>query len=226
MQYFWEWAVKPMLRHINATQVLEIGASLGHNTEKLMRSFPSAKITVIDPCLDTDLVSAFAAESNVHIRKGKSLDVLPSVSATYDTILIDGDHNFHTVYNELKLIAERNLLAPHGVIFLHDIGEPYGAKDLFYNPADIPDSAKAPGAPQGVRTAIDAFMAESPEPYTLLTWDSEHGLGCLMRSAAYQPSLRAYILFWHLIRWKNRLFRKLGLMPPDHGRWGDAKPTV
>lgn len=222
MQYFWEWAVKPMLYYKRARKILEIGASLGHNTYKILKSFPDAKITVIDPCLDLDLdlAAVFEHQPRVSICKGNSLDMLPVLSDAYDAILIDGDHNYYTVYNELKLIAERNLLAPNGVIFLHDIGPPYGRKDMFYQPSSIPDEAKTSDAPQGVRTAIESFISKAPEPYILLAWNTEHGLGCVMRKTAYQPTILVARLSWNFIRWKNWLLRKLRIKKVDQGTWG------
>jgi hypothetical protein len=111
VQYFWEWALKPLLRFNNTSRILEIGASFGGNTVKLLRDLPQARIAVIDPCFDDDLVARYRNEPRVEVHKGRSLEVLPNLSGQYDAILIDGDHNYYTVYNELKLIAKRALLA-------------------------------------------------------------------------------------------------------------------
>lgn len=212
MQYFWDWAIGPLLRSAGASRVLEIGASWGGNTERLVRDLPNARVTVIDPCFDADLVAKFKGEPRVEVRKGKSLEMLPEISGQYDAILIDGDHNYYTVYSELHLIAERGLLAPNGFILLHDMGPPYGRMDMFYDPEAVPPEAKAPGRPQGVRTAVEAFIADAPEPYRLLTWRAQHGLGCMMREKDYKPRLQADVLLWHVIRWRNWLLRRLGLL--------------
>jgi hypothetical protein len=43
----------------------------------------------------------------VKVYRGNSLQVLPQVREVYDCVLIDGDHNWHTVFNELRLIHLR-----------------------------------------------------------------------------------------------------------------------
>ena len=213
MQYFWEWALKPLLRFNNTSRILEIGASFGGNTVKLLTDLPQARIAVIDPCFDDDLVARYRNEPRVEVHKGRSLEVLPNLSGQYDAILIDGDHNYYTVYNELKLIAKRALLAENGFILLHDMGPPYGRKDMFYERDFVPPEAKAPGRPEGVRTAVEAFIGEASEPYRLLVWRAQHGLGCLVRERDYKPSLKFAAFLWHGIRWKNWLLRRLGVLP-------------
>ena len=58
-----------------------------------------------------------------------------------DAALIDGDHNWYTVYNELKLLAAtaREADAALPVLVLHDVGWPYGRRDLYYAPEQIPE---------------------------------------------------------------------------------------
>jgi len=225
MQYFWEWAVLPMLKHMGCVSLLEIGVSLGHNTEKILRDLQKSRISVVDPCFDYDLGAKFRTNRQVKIYKGKSLEVLPNLDESFDCILIDGDHNFFTVFNELKLIEKRNLLTDRGIIFLHDIGKPYGRRDLFYDPNSIPTEARVPESKQGVLTGVEKFIEGSNIPWTLLKWNSEHGLGCLIPSK--EPIKISKIQFlklcWKGIRWKNRILRKLGLMAPDIGKWGRIK---
>ena len=59
-----------------------------------------------------------------------SVDVLPSLEPM-DAALIDGDHNWYTVYNELKMLAEgsRRGGAPLPVIVMHDVLWPQGLGD-------------------------------------------------------------------------------------------------
>ncbi|MGE4559135.1 MAG: class I SAM-dependent methyltransferase [Desulfobulbus sp.] len=225
MQYFWDWAVMPLLLSRKEYRILEVGASLGHNTEKILASLPLSRVTVVDPCFDYDLVHKFKDNERVRVVKGKSLEVFPGLSETYDAILLDGDHNFYTVFNELRYIEEKGLLAHEGIVLLHDIGPPYGRKDLFYDPEAMPAEAKVPEERQGVLTGVEEFMKCSNANWTLLKWSAEHGLGCLFKKNGFIPliSLRSKICFWHGIRWKNRVLRLLGLKSPDLGRWGKAK---
>jgi len=58
----------------------------------------------------------------------------------FDVVLIDGDHNWYTVYNELLLIEtlSRDAGQPLPLVFLHDVSWPYGRRDLYYDPESIP----------------------------------------------------------------------------------------
>src|SRR5262245_65691885 len=57
-----------------------------------------------------------------------------------DVALVDGDHNWFTVYHELRLLAAaaRREGAALPVLVLHDVGWPYGRRDLYYEPDRIP----------------------------------------------------------------------------------------
>jgi hypothetical protein len=226
MQYFWDWAVRPLLNDRHVRGVLEIGASLGGNTDRLLNDSPGIQITVIDPCLDIDLGQKYRGVGNVRVHAARSLEVLPTLSGRYDAILIDGDHNYYTVSNELKHIAERSLVSPGGVVLLHDVGEPYARKDLYYEPERIPASAKTQDAPHGVLSAVEDFLKNADPRWVWLIWRSEHGLGCLINgcSPADLLFLRVKIFLWRGIRWKNRLLRYAGLRQPDHIAWG--KPAA
>ena len=69
-----------------------------------------------------------------------------------DAALIDGDHNWYTVYHEMKAIAEvaRANGAPLPVMILHDVGWPYGRRDLYYAPDTIPEECRQPYAQKGM----------------------------------------------------------------------------
>jgi hypothetical protein len=77
---------------------------------------------------------------NAHVRHlpMTSLEALANLPAA-DAWVIDGDHNWYTVYHELQAIrrisrdAGRPMLA-----FLHDIGWPSGRRDQYYAPDQIP----------------------------------------------------------------------------------------
>ena len=127
----------------------EIGASLGGATDKLLK-VEGMKVTVIDPCLDADLCAKYSNEKRITLCQGLSLEVIPKLSETFDCILIDGDHNWFTVFNELKEIESRGLLKDGGTIFFHDVGWPYGRRDLYYQPETIPASFRQPYAKNGI----------------------------------------------------------------------------
>jgi methyltransferase family protein len=222
MQYFWDWAVRPLLVDRRTRHVLEIGASLGGNTDRIVRHFPDVRISVIDPCLDTDLTRKYRDVPSVTVHVGRSLEVLPSLQGSYDVVLIDGDHNYYTVVNELHLISRRRLLVRGGMILLHDVGQPWARSDLYYEPERIPAAARLAQAPHGVLTAVEHFLRDSDRRWMWLRWSAEHGLGALIdkSSGASESALRVKTFLWRSIRWRNRLLRWSGLRPPDAILWG------
>ena len=58
-----------------------------------------------------------------------------------DAIIIDGDHNYHTVSEELRGIGERcereGLVPP--LLLLHDVGWPHARRDAYYAPDRVPE---------------------------------------------------------------------------------------
>ena len=125
--------IVPLARAHGWKSFCEIGASRGLTADRIL-SLRNIAYTIIDPCLDQDLVAKYAGNQNVTVHKANSLDVLPRLDGKFDCILIDGDHNWYTVYHELGWIRRRDLLDRGGMIFLHDVGWPYGRRDMYYQP--------------------------------------------------------------------------------------------
>lgn len=117
--------------------LVEIGSEYGGSTKVILNYAKnnSAYAHIIDPSPYVDLSTVLSEYSDFykHIKE-KSLDALTHVPAA-DFYFIDGDHNYYTVSNELKLIYEKN---PKAWIFLHDVGWPCAYRDMYYNTADIP----------------------------------------------------------------------------------------
>ena len=103
----WDEVIEPVLRSSGARRVVEIGALRGENTVKVLAALgPDAELHVIDPAPEFDPSEherAFAGRYEFH--RGLSIDVLPDLPPV-DAALIDGDHNYYTVSNELRLLAE------------------------------------------------------------------------------------------------------------------------
>jgi hypothetical protein len=63
-------------------------------------------------------------------------------------VVIDGDHNYYTVSEELRLIDERaGDTLP--LLFFHDVGWPHGRRDDYFAPEQIPDESRQPIAEGG-----------------------------------------------------------------------------
>jgi hypothetical protein len=227
------WAHKVISRYFHDFQyrsVCEIGSSKGEATDILLKE-SNVHLTIIDPCFDTDLVAKYKNNSRVKVYKGLSLEVLLRLSEKFDSILIDGDHNWYSVFNELKVINERGLLADGGTIFFHDVGWPYGRRDMYYQPAMVPSEYRQPharkgivvghselslssgingyldnaeiegGKRNGVLTAIEDFLAEPMNDYLLFRFEEEFGLGVLVKTKGLKPTQA-------LVKWRLRSLKE------------------
>lgn len=207
-------------------------------TDKLI-GFDS--LDVIDPCVEVDLTEKYRQLKNVSIHKGLSLEVLPSLVEPYDCFLIDGDHNWFTVYNELKLIHEKGLLNQGGTIFLHDVCFPYGRRDMYYQPERIPAAFLQPhakkgmiegrrelveggqngeyfnalfegGARNGVLTAIEDFIKEHGG-YLFCYLREEYGLGVMYSGTEGSPEFKRLSRLADQLRLKSYARRAVKSVP-------------
>jgi hypothetical protein len=123
-----------------ASRVVEIGAEFGSMTQPLgdYCERRGGQLIAIDPAPAPAFLDWAADRDHVQHLAGTSLDQIDRLSAI-DAWLIDGDHNYFTVYHELCAIDAlgqsegRPLLA-----ILHDVGWPWSRRDLYYAPERIP----------------------------------------------------------------------------------------
>jgi hypothetical protein len=151
---FWDDVIAPVLDAVAARRVVEVGALLGQHTERMLeRLGPGVELHVIDPQPLFDPAEQerrFAGRYVFH--RDLSVDVLGELPPV-DVAIIDGDHNWYTVLTELRLLAgvARRAGAPLPVTILHDVGWPYGRRDLYYDPTNVPDEHKQPWRRAGVQ---------------------------------------------------------------------------
>ncbi len=150
---FWELAVAPVLDAITTTRVIEIGALRGENTVLMLeRLGPGVELHVVDPVPDFDPAEHERQFPGRYVfHRDLSLNVL-SALPPMDAALIDGDHNWYTVYNECRQLAEvaRANDRPMPVMILHDVLWPYGRRDLYYGPEGIPAEFRQPWDRRGM----------------------------------------------------------------------------
>ena len=150
---FYEIAIEPVLHAAQAKRVVEIGARRGETTNKLLALLgPESEVHVIDPVPQFDPSEHERRfPGRYHFYRDISHNVLPNLPPV-DAALIDGDHNWYTVYNELKMLAAtaREAGGPLPILILHDVGWPYGRRDLYYAPERIPEEFRQPYARRGI----------------------------------------------------------------------------
>lgn len=210
MHRFYKSVIEPILQAIKPRSIVEIGCDEGKNTELLLSFCLTADCVLyaIDPEPRFDPAKFGArGKKNFVFYKQLSLDALVKIDAM-DVVLIDGDHNWYTVFNELKII-ERKCRDCFPFILLHDIGWPYGRRDCYWSPDSIPVEFRQPfekkgilpgrntlveggfndhmynavlegGGKNGVLTAVEDFLRQASSKHKLLTLPGNFGLGMIV----------------------------------------------
>jgi GT2 family glycosyltransferase/glycosyltransferase involved in cell wall biosynthesis len=224
MHWFLKLLIHPLLEAIRPRTIVEVGVELGTVTVPLLRwaEGNGAIVHAIDPdpTLNVDRTIAEHGE-RLRFHRAKSLETLGEIEDV-DLALIDGDHNWYTVINELRTLERR--AGEQGreppVILLHDVGWPYGRRDLYYDPESIPEAHRhpharmglAPGrvelgpglndhlenallegtAANGVLSAVEDFLAESETPWRSWSIPGLSGLEILVSATVLEccPPLR------------------------------------
>jgi hypothetical protein len=162
MYRFWDTIIEPVLKRLRPKTIVEIGSDHGPNTRNLLKFCQrhGGTLHVIDPGpkYDTsDWKEEYGEQFVFH--KALSLEALPLIDR-FDTVLIDGDHNWYTVFKELELIEQRcaDSSRHFPLVMLHDIGWPYGRRDGYYNPDTIPEEYRQPYAQSGMRPESEELV--------------------------------------------------------------------
>jgi len=159
---FWDTFIEPVLKKLQPAGIVEIGCEFGKNTRNLVEFCVKhgATLYAIDPEPKFDVATWEQHYGDCFVfYRSLSLNAIPLVDR-FDVLLIDGDHNWYTVFNELKLIEKRcwELEQSFPLIMLHDVGWPYGRRDLYYNPQNIPEAYRKPYAKKGVRPGFPELV--------------------------------------------------------------------
>mgnify|MGYP003658779172 CR=1 FL=1 len=183
--------IMQFLSHFEQPKILEIGVDKGqtaiplcHNLTLLNRPFLYDGVDIL---VQESVVNILTNMSrvvyldfepkipsfNVRLFEKNSLYLLPKLaekSAKYNLILLDGDHNYHTVYNELLVLDKLTL--PSTLIVCDDYNTRWAHKDMFYSEREeYSGTQKATnriaGKKKGVKAAIEDFVAQSEGKWSL-----------------------------------------------------------
>jgi predicted O-methyltransferase YrrM len=129
-----------LIDRTGAASILEIGSESGGFSLDLLEHCERTgrKLTTVEPFPSPQIVEP--------ARKSEVLDLIVGLSVDYlregcpaDFVLVDGDHNYWTVSEELRLIdrswTDRNR---RGLILIHDVEWPCARRDSYYDPSNLP----------------------------------------------------------------------------------------
>jgi glycosyltransferase involved in cell wall biosynthesis len=163
MEVLWSHLIKPLLDSVEAKRIVEISSDVEGNTKNLLSYAESIGGTVVvldsNPIRNIDeLVSKWAPV--LDYRKTASLDALPFIDK-YDVILIDGDHNWFSVFHELEAIhaSSKNKSFPFPLVLLHDVSWPYANRDMYLDPERIPEEFRHSWEYKGMSPDSAALVA-------------------------------------------------------------------
>jgi hypothetical protein len=193
--------------------VLEIGAFRGELTGELLEwaAGRGASVAAIDPQPEPQLLELSERHPQLELIRETSHRALREIPLA-DAVIVDGDHNYYTVSEELRLIDERAQGGSFPLVMFHDVCWPHARRDTYYDPDQIPeehrqplarDAAVAPGEPgiaeigiryewvaereggprNGVLTAIEDFVS-AREDLRLAVVPAFFGFGVLWRRDA------------------------------------------
>jgi len=182
----------PCLEAVAASSVLEIGAFRGELTRELLEwaGAGGARVTAVDPEPKAELLELADQHPELELVLETSHDALQHLPLP-DAVIIDGDHNYYTLSEELRMIGDRAPGADLPLLMFHDVSWPHARRDTYFAPQRIPEEHRQPlardvalapwepgvadrglpfewaaereGGPRnGVLTALEDFVRERP----------------------------------------------------------------
>jgi hypothetical protein len=180
------------LAAVDAHVVVEVGAFHGKSTRELLAwaGAREARIVAVDPTPEVELRELADTHSELELIERPSIEALGGLDA--DAVILDGDHNYFTLTEELRLIEARHPGATLPLLIAHDIGWPLARRDSYHAPERIPPEHRHPlarnvflapgeerpvaggmpfacvaeregGPANGILTAVEAFLSDRPE---------------------------------------------------------------
>jgi Methyltransferase domain len=165
---------EPILGSLDAAgagSVVEVGAFAGDLTRTLLdwAGSSAARVIAVDPSPAEDLETLASERPELELLRATSFDALAEIDLP-DAVIIDGDHNYFTVSEELQLIAAKAEDGPFPLLILHDVGWPHARRDSYYVPERIPEEHRQPIVERGGLVPGDPGLVDGGLP---LVWVSE-----------------------------------------------------
>ncbi len=133
------------LETAGAESVVEVGAYAGDLTRFLLdwATNSGAQVWAIDPSPQKELIALDRERDALKLFRATSHEALKEMERA-DAYVIDGDHNYFTVTEEIRLIVENDTRAEMPLLMFHDVGWPHARRDDYFAPEQIPDEYRQP----------------------------------------------------------------------------------
>jgi hypothetical protein len=206
-----------------ARSVVEVGAYAGDLTRVLHRwaQTSGARVSAVDPSPQDELVALAQQHPEITLIQATSHEALRELPP-HDAFVIDGDHNYYTVTEELRLIAQSYADSTLPLLLFHDVAWPHARRDDYFAPEQVPEEyrqttkeggglfpgikgtvpgglpykypAAVEGGPRnGVLTAVEDFVS-GHDQLVLAVVPAFFGLGVVWhREAPYAQAMQALL---------------------------------
>lgn len=157
----WEFVLS-LLEVVAAGSVAEIGAFRGELTRDLLTwaERADAEVIAIDPKPPAELLRLQESNQRLRLINRTSLEALRHI-AMPDVVIIDGDHNYYTVSEELRAIEDR-AVGDIPLLLFHDVAWPLARRDTYHSPERIPAEHRQPLLPDVGLSSEPDFAADRP----------------------------------------------------------------
>lgn len=137
MHRLFDAMISPLLQATQAEFVLEVGAGSGRLTRRMLEE-SQANVIAIDPHPGFDQ-DALGIDGRLTLHARRSLEVLATLPAV-DLAMLDGDPNWYTTINELRLLVQTARRADRlePVMVIHHSRWPFARRDGYHDPDAIP----------------------------------------------------------------------------------------
>lgn len=156
----------PCLEAVAPRSILEIGAYRGELTEELLEwaRESGVKVAAVEPVPPPEVLEVQRRHPELELLRETSHEALRRVERP-DAIVIDGDHNYYTLAEELRLIDERSPGAECPLVMFHDMCWPHARRDTYYAPERIPEEHRQPLARNAGLTPGDPGVTDNGLPF-------------------------------------------------------------
>jgi hypothetical protein len=158
--------VLQLLDVVSTSSVVEVGAFRGELTAELLgwAAARGARVSAIDPTPAPELLELARARPELELIRATSLEALPRI-ALPDVVVIDGDHNYYTVSEEMRLMRDKAAGAAGPLLILHDVGWPLARRDTYHAPERVPEELRQPLSPASGLSSKPDFGGDQPFAY-------------------------------------------------------------
>jgi hypothetical protein len=156
----------PILDAAQVRSIVELGAYEGDLTRLLLEwgVGKEVSVTAVEPDPPARLLRLVQERPELELVRELSHDALRRIELP-DAVVVDGDHNYYTVSEELRLIDERSSDGHLPLLVFHDVGWPHARRDAYYAPEQIPEEHRRPMVRGAVLFPGESGVVEGGLPY-------------------------------------------------------------